>query len=66
MTEPTAGCPITVAAEMCRAVRVEGVFGTDKRRYSLNLILAKPKAGAEGITSRSFLVTCTEKNTIIN
>jgi IS5 family transposase len=48
-------------ADQRKSNEVEGVFGTGKRRYSLNLIMGKPKAGAEGITSRSFMVTCTEK-----
>lgn len=37
------------------------MFGTGKRRYSLNLIMAKLKAGAEGTISMSFLVMCAEK-----
>jgi len=40
---------------------VEGVFGTGKRKYSLNLIMPKLKAGAEGAISMSFLVMCAEK-----
>jgi hypothetical protein len=40
---------------------VEGVFGTGKRIYSLNLIMPKLKAGAEGTISMSFLVMCAEK-----
>jgi len=35
---------------------VEGVFGTGKRRYSLNLIIAKLKAGAGGTISMGLLV----------
>jgi hypothetical protein len=40
---------------------VEGVFGTGKRKNSLNLIMPKLKAGAEGAISMSFLVMCAEK-----
>jgi hypothetical protein len=40
---------------------VEGVFGTGKRKYPLNLIMPKLKAGAEGTISMSFLVMCAEK-----
>ena len=40
---------------------MEGVFGTGKRRYSLNQIMAKLKAGAEGPISTSFLVMSVEK-----
>ena len=40
---------------------MEGVFGTGKRIYSLNLIMPKLKAGAEGTISMSFLVMCAEK-----
>jgi hypothetical protein len=35
---------------------VEGVFGAGKRKYSLNLIMPKLKAGAEGTISISFLM----------
>ncbi len=38
-----------------------GHFGTGKRKYSLKLIMARLKAGAEGTISMSFLVMCAEK-----
>ena len=37
------------------------MFGTGKRKYSLNLIMPKLKAGAEATISMSFLVMCAEK-----
>ncbi len=40
---------------------MEGVFGTGKRKNSLNLIMPKLKAGAEGTISMSFLVMCAER-----
>ncbi len=40
---------------------VEGVFGTGKRRYSPNLIIAKLKAGAGGTISMGLLVMGDEK-----
>jgi hypothetical protein len=48
-------------ADQRKRNEVEGMFGTGKRRYSLNLIMAKLKAGAEGTISMSFLVMCAEK-----
>jgi hypothetical protein len=40
---------------------MEGMLGTSKRRYSLNLIMPKLKTGAEGTISMSFLVMSAEK-----
>ncbi len=48
-------------ADQRRRNEVEGVFGTGKRKYSLKLIMARLKAGAEGTISMSFLVMCAEK-----
>ena len=48
-------------ADQRKRNEVEGVFGTGKRIYSLNLIMPKLKAGAEGTISMSFLVMCAEK-----
>lgn len=48
-------------ADQRKRNEVEGVFGTGKRKYSLNLIMPKLKAGAEGTISMSFLVMCAEK-----
>lgn len=48
-------------ADQSKRNEVEGVFGIGKRKYSLNLIMVKLKAGAEGTISMSFLVMCAEK-----
>jgi hypothetical protein len=48
-------------ADQSRRNEVEGVFGTGKRKYSLNLIMARIKAGAESMISMAFLVMCAEK-----
>ena len=40
---------------------MEGVFGTGKRKNSLNLIMPKLMAGAEGTISMDFRVMCAEK-----
>jgi hypothetical protein len=48
-------------ADQRKRNEVEGVFGTGKRINSLNLIMAKLKAGAEGTISLSFLVMCAVK-----
>lgn len=40
---------------------MEGVFGSGKRKYSLDLIMARLKAGAETSISMAFLVMCAEK-----
>jgi IS5 family transposase len=48
-------------ADQRKRNEVEGRFGTSKRKNSLNLIMAKLKAGAEGTISLSFLVMCVEK-----
>jgi len=48
-------------ADQSRRNEVEGVFGSGKRKYSLNLIMARLKAGAESSISMAFLVMCAEK-----
>jgi transposase, IS5 family len=40
---------------------VEGVFGSGKRKYSLQLIMARLPKGAETSISMAFLVMCAEK-----
>jgi IS5 family transposase len=44
-----------------RRNEVEGVFGSGKRKYSLQLIMARLPKGAENMISTAFLVLCTEK-----
>lgn len=48
-------------ADQSRRNEVEGVFGSGKRKYSLDLIMARLKAGAESSISMAFLVMCAEK-----
>jgi hypothetical protein len=40
---------------------VEGCFGIGKRKYSLDLIMARLSKGAETLISMAFLVMCAEK-----
>jgi transposase, IS5 family len=40
---------------------VEGAFGSGKRKYSLQLIMARLPKGAETSISMAFLVMCAEK-----
>jgi len=40
---------------------VEGCFGSGKRKYSLELIMARLDKGAETSISMAFLVMCAEK-----
>ena len=47
--------------DQSRRNEFEGVFGSGKRKYSLNLIMARPNAGAESSISMNFLVMCAEK-----
>jgi hypothetical protein len=44
-----------------RRNEVEGCFGSGKRKYSLGLIMARLKKGAETSISMAFLVMCAEK-----
>jgi hypothetical protein len=40
---------------------VEGCFGSGKRKFSLDLIMARLSKGAEALISMAFLVMCAEK-----
>ena len=40
---------------------MEGCFGSGKRKYSLDLIMARLSTGAETSISMAFLVMCAEK-----
>jgi len=40
---------------------VEGCFGSGKRKYSLDLIMARLSKGAETLISMAFVVMCAEK-----
>ncbi len=40
---------------------MEGCFGSGKRKYSLDLIMARLPKGAENSISMAFLVMCAEK-----
>ena len=48
-------------ADQGRRNEVEGVFGSGKRKYSLDRIMARLKAGAETSIAMVFLVMCAEK-----
>ena len=48
-------------ADQRKRNKLEGVFGTGKRRASSNLIMAKLKTGADGPIAMSFLVIGAEK-----
>ena len=48
-------------ADQRRRNEVEGVFGSGKRKYSLQLIMARLPKGAETTISMAFLVMCAEK-----
>jgi IS5 family transposase len=48
-------------ADQCQRKELEGVFGTGKRRYALNLIMAQLKVEAEGPISMSCPVMGAEK-----
>ncbi len=48
-------------ADQRKRNEVEGCFGSGKRKYSLNLIMARLSQGAETLISMSFLVMCAEK-----
>ena len=57
----TAARKAQLRADQGRRNEVEGVFGSGKRKYSLDLIMARLKAGAETSISMAFLVMCAEK-----
>ena len=48
-------------SDQARRNEVEGVFGSGKRKYSLDLIMARRPAGAESSISMAFVVMCAEK-----
>ena len=50
-----------LSADQRRRNEVEGVFGSGKRKYSLQLIMARLLKGAETSISMAFLVMCAEK-----
>ena len=50
-----------LSADQRRRNEVEGVFGTGKRKYSLQLIMARLPKGAETLISMAFLVMSAEK-----
>jgi hypothetical protein len=50
-----------LSADQRRRNEVEGVFGSAKRKYSLQLIMARLPRGAEASISMTFLVMCAEK-----
>jgi hypothetical protein len=50
-----------LSADQSKRNEVEGCFGSGKRKYSLDLIMARLSKGAETLISMSFLVMCSEK-----
>ena len=48
-------------ADKRRRNEVEGCFGSGKRKYSLDLIMARLSKGAENTISMAFVVMCAEK-----
>lgn len=50
-----------LSADQRRRNEVEGCFGSGKRKYSLELIMARLDKGAETSISMAFLVMCAEK-----
>jgi hypothetical protein len=50
-----------LSADQRRRNEVEGCFGSGKRKYSLELIMARLSKGAETLISMAFLVMCAEK-----
>jgi hypothetical protein len=50
-----------LSADHRRRYEVEGIFGSGKRKYSLQLIMARLSHGAEASISMAFLVMCAEK-----
>jgi hypothetical protein len=50
-----------LSADQRRRNEVEGCFGSGKRKYSLNLVMARLSKGAETLISMAFLVMCVEK-----
>ena len=50
-----------LSADQRRRNEVEGCFGSGKRKYSLDLIMARMAKGAENSISMAFVVMCAEK-----
>jgi IS5 family transposase len=50
-----------LSADQRKRNEVEGCFGSSKRKYSLDLIMARLSKGAETLISMAFLVMCAEK-----
>ncbi|WP_153062457.1 transposase, partial [Cyanobium usitatum] len=50
-----------LSADQRRRNEVEGCFGSGKRKYSLDLIMARLSKGAENSISMAFVVMCAEK-----
>jgi hypothetical protein len=50
-----------LSADQRRRNEVEGCFGSGKRKYSLDLIMARLVKGSENWISMAFVVMCAEK-----
>ncbi len=50
-----------IIADQRKRNEVEGCFGSGKRKYSLDLIMARLPKGAETMISMAFVVMCAEK-----
>jgi len=50
-----------LSADQRRRNEVEGCFGSGKRKYSIDLIMARLPKGAESTISMAFVVMCAEK-----
>ena len=50
-----------LSADQRRRNEVEGCFGSGKRKYSLDLVMARLSKGAETLISMAFVVMCAEK-----
>lgn len=50
-----------LSADQRRRNELDGCFGSGKRKYSLDLIMARLAKGAETLISMAFLVMCAEK-----
>jgi IS5 family transposase len=59
--EITAAHKWQLSADQRRRNEVEGCFGSGKRKYSLDLIMARFSKGAETLISIAILVMCAEK-----
>jgi hypothetical protein len=59
--EITAAHKQQLSADQRRRNEVEGCFGSGKRKYSLDLIMARLPTGAETLISMAFVVMCAEK-----